>query len=307
MDIKDQIELRHLRYFVRVAGELHFGRAAERLGISQAPLSQQIRQLEYLIGVRLFDRTTRSVSLTAAGKTFLAYAQAALASVNDGLMEVQNAVGKNTGRLIIGVMYLSGHQYLPEAVRQFLHRYPDVSIDIRIMTTEEQIQAMADDKIHVGFLRPPRNPGGLSFVKLASEGFVAVLACDNPLARKASLSLTDLRDQPFLVYTSVVGVSFQNVVFRHCRQAGFNPKIVQEVSHAIAIVAMVAAGVGVGVIPEWVSQLPYSGVVYRPLPELPRVVDLAIAWPAHNPSPFIREFVSISRNVAAIAMRDSGG
>jgi len=243
MDINSQIELRHLRYFVRVAGELHFGRAAERLGISQAPLSQQIRQLEDLIGVRLFDRTTRSVSLTTAGKTFLAYAQSALASVNDGLMEVQNAVGENMGRLIIGVMYLSGHQYLPEAVRRFLHRYPNVSIDIRIMTTEEQIQAMANDEIHVGFLRPPRNPGGLSFVKLASEGFVAVLACDNPLARKASLTLADLRDQPFLVYTSVVGVSFQNVVFQYCRRVGFSPKIVQEVSHAVAS-SMVSAGVG---------------------------------------------------------------
>jgi len=282
MDINNQIELRHLRYFARVAGELHFGRAAERLGISQAPLSQQIRQLEDMIGARLFDRTTRSVSLTAAGKIFLTYVHAALASINDGVMEVQNAVGKKAGRLVIGAMYLSGHHLLPEAVRQFLRRYPDVSIDIRIMTTEEQIQAMVDEKIHLGFVRPPRNPGGLSIVKLASEGFVAVLARDNPLAGKAGLMLTDLRDEPFLVYTSVVGVSFQNVVFQYCRQAGFSPKIVQEVSHAIAIVAMVAAGLGVGVIPSWVSQLPYSGVVYRPLPELPPVVDLAIAWPAHN-------------------------
>ncbi|WP_316978301.1 LysR family transcriptional regulator [Shumkonia mesophila] len=307
MDVKSPIELRHLRYFVRVAGELHFGRAAERLGICQAPLSQQIRHLEDMIGVRLFDRTTRSVSLTAAGKTFLVRAQAALANIDDGLMEVQNAIGKNTGRLVIGAMYLSGHQFLPEAVRQFLRRYPNVSIDIRIMTTEEQIEAMEQDKIHVGFVRPPRNPGGFSVVKLASEGFVAVLAEDNPLAAKPKLKLADLRDEPFLVYTSVVGVSFQNVMFQHCRRAGFSPRIVQEVSHAIAIVAMVAAGVGVGVIPAWVSQLPYSRVVYRPLPELPKVVDLAIAWPAHNPSPFIREFVSISRDVAAIAMRDNGG
>lgn len=303
MDIKTSVELRHLRYFVRVAGELHFGRAAERLGISQAPLSQQIRQLEDIIGVRLFDRTTRSVRLTPAGQTFLKHAQEALARVDDGIVAVQNTLGKSTGRLVIGAMYMSGHQFLPDIIRRFLRRYPNVSIDIRIMTTEEQIQAMAEDSIHVGFIRPPRNPGNLSITKLSSEGFVAVLSRDNPLVQKPELRLTDLRDQPFLVYTSVVGVTFQNVVFQHCRRAGFNPKIVQEVSHAMAIVAMVAAGLGVGVIPAWVTQVSYPRVVYRPLPELPAAADLAIAWPAQNLSPFVRDFVNIARDVAA---KDNG-
>jgi len=303
MDIKTPVELRHLRYFVRVAGELHFGRAAERLGISQAPLSQQIRQLEDIIGVRLFDRTTRSVRLTPAGQTFLKHAQEALARVDDGIVAVQNTVGKSTGRLVIGAMYMSGHQFLPDIIRRFLRRYPNVSIDIRIMTTEEQIQAMTEDRIHVGFIRPPRNPGNLSITKLSSEGFVAVLSRDNPLVQKPDLRLTDLRDQPFLVYTSVVGVTFQNVVFQHCRRAGFNPKIVQEVSHAMAIVAMVAAGLGVGVIPAWVTQVSYPRVVYRALPELPAAADLAIAWPAQNLSPFVRDFVNMARDVAAKGAR----
>ena len=301
MDIKQSVELRHLRYFVRVAGELHFGRAAERLGISQAPLSQQIRQLEDRIGVRLFDRTTRNVSLTAAGKTFLEHAQEALTSVDHGIIAAQNAAGWNAGRLVIGSMYMSGHQFLPEIVRRFLLRYPNVSIDIRIMTTEEQIQAIAEERIHVGFLRPPRNPGILSIAKLSSEGFVAVLCQDNPLAEKTDLTLADLRNEPFLVYTSVVGVTFQNVVFQRCRQLGFDPNIVQEVSHAMAIVALVAAGIGVGIIPAWVTQVSYPRVVYRPLPELPDAAELAVAWAVHDISPFVRDFVNIARDVAAEA------
>ncbi len=299
MNMKSVIELRHLRYFLRVADEMHFGRAAERLGIAQAPLSQQIRQLEERLGARLFDRTTRSVRLTPAGEAFREHARAALGSVEDGVIAAQNAVGRNVGRLVIGTVFLGAYSLLPETIRRFLRRYPDVSIDIRILTTDEQIRAMADKSIHLGFVRPPHNPVGLRLAKLASEGFVAVLERSHPLAAKPKLTLADLRDQPFLAFSSIVGVNYQNVMLQYCRRAGFEPRIVQEVSHTLAIVTLVAAGVGIGVIPAWVTQMPHSGVVYRPLPELPMVVDLTVAWPADSLSPFILDFVAIARDVAA--------
>ncbi|MBE0533899.1 MAG: LysR family transcriptional regulator [Rhodospirillales bacterium] len=299
----NQIELRHLRYFTRVAAERHFGRAAERLGIAQPPLSQQIRQLEERLGVRLFDRTTRTVKLTEAGEAFLEHALAALANVGEGVVAAQNAVGKNAGRLVIGAVHLGPVLFLPEIIRRFLRRYPNVSIDIRILTTDEQVEALAARKLNIGFVRPPRSLGGLSMVKLSSEGFVAVLAKDNPLAAKNGLTLGDLRDEPFLALSPLVGVGYQNVTMQHCRLLGFHPRIVQEVSHNLAIVTLAAAGIGVGVVPAWVTRMPHPDVAYRPLPELPDAVELALVWPADDLSPFIRHFVATTREVAAEGQR----
>lgn len=285
------IEVRHLRYFMRVAQELHFGRAAEMLGVSQAPLSQQIRQLEERLGVRLFDRTTRSVTLTPAGRVLFEKAQRILGVLEEGIRETQAAGGLTSGRLRIAAVYVGLYTFMSNAMREFSQRNPSVQIDMQIHTTEEQLSLLKERKIDVAFVRPPRTTSGIAYREIYREGFVAVLPAESPLAAKDTLEVEDLREENFVTYSSIVGVSYQDVVLRHCRKAGFNPKIVQEVSHTMTVVAMASAGIGVGIVPAWVVMTPLENVVYRHLPKLPRAVSLVVAWRDDSMNPFVRDFV----------------
>lgn len=285
------IELRHLRYFMRVAQELHFGRAAEMLGVSQAPLSQQIRQLEERLGVRLFDRTTRSVTLTPAGRVLFEKAQQVLVSLEEGIRETQAAGGLSSGRLRIAAVYVGLYNFMSKAMREFSRRNPSVLLDMQIHTTEEQLALLKDRKIDVAFVRPPRTASGIAYREIYREGFVAVLPAESHLAARKNLEVEDLRDENFITYSSIVGVSYQDVVLQHCRKAGFVPKVVQEVSHTMTVVAMASAGIGVGIVPAWVVMTPMENVVYRELPKLPKAVSLVVAWREDSMNPFVRDFV----------------
>ncbi|MBD3625746.1 MAG: LysR family transcriptional regulator [Rhodobacteraceae bacterium] len=287
----ENIEIRHLRYFLRVAEELHFGRAAEMLGVSQAPLSQQIRQLEERMGVRLFDRTTRTVRLTPAGKVLYDKAQEVLTALEGGIRSTQAAGGLTSGTLKIGAVYVAVFTFMSEVMRAFLERNPKVRMDMQIHTTEEQLSLLKERKIDVAFVRPPRSASGINFSEIHREGFVAALPEQSPIAHRPDLTLSTLRDEAFITYSSIVGVSYQDVVLQQCKKAGFRPNVVQEVSHTHTIVTMVAAGLGVGVVPAWVELTPMKGVVYRPLPELPKAVALVVAWREDSMNPFVKRFV----------------
>ncbi|MCV0380345.1 LysR substrate-binding domain-containing protein [Nitratireductor sp.] len=285
------IEFRHLRYFMRVAQELHFGRAAEMLGVSQAPLSQQIRQLEERLGVRLFDRTTRSVTLTPAGRVLFEKTQQIFVSLEEGFRETQAAGGLSAGRLRISTVYVGLYTFMSNAMREFSQRNPVVQIDMQIHTTEEQLALLKERKIDVAFVRPPRTMSGITYREVYREGFVAVLPADSPLAAKEDLEVEDLSEENFITYSSIVGVSYQDVVLQYCRKAGFAPKVVQEVSHTMTVVVMASAGIGVGIVPSWVVMTPTTGVVYRELPKLPKAVSLVVAWREDSINPFVRDFV----------------
>ncbi|WP_366656202.1 LysR family transcriptional regulator [Fodinicurvata sp. EGI_FJ10296] len=286
------VELRHVRYFLKVAEELHFGRASELLGVSQAPLSQQIRQLEERLGVRLFERTTRSVRLTPAGEVFLDRARQVMRSMEEGVEATQMAGGRQAGRLTISSVYLGLYTVLPPALSAFAANYPTIKLDIEVHTTEDQLKALNEGRIDLALVRPPRSASGLRYKEVYREGFVAVLPANSPLAEKRDFDIADLRDQPFLTYSSIIGVSYQDVVFQHCRLAGFRPQMVQEVSHTLAIVTMVAAGLGVGVIPAWVQHMPMDNVAYRPLPLLPNAVSLVVAWREDTINQFVAPLVA---------------
>lgn len=288
------IEIRHLRYFLRVAEELHFGRAAEILGISQAPLSQQIRQLEDRIGVRLFDRTTRSVSLSPAGKVFFKRAQDALAGFESAIYDTQSAGGLNAGRLTIGTVSLALHTFLPAAINAFAAGNPAIRLDMMIYTTEEQMALLEARRIDIAFVRPLRSLAGIASREIYKEGFVAVLPAGSPLARKPDLTVADMRDERFIMFSTILGIGYQDVVIQRCQQAGFRPKVVQRVSHTMAVVTMVAAGLGVGIVPSWVQNEPLHGVVYRPLEELPKAVSLVVAWRENTTNPFCKSFADAS-------------
>lgn len=296
------IEIRHLRYFLRVAEELHFGRAAEILGISQAPLSQQIRHLEERIGVRLFDRTTRSVQLTPAGKVLFERAREALAGVDSAISDAQSAGGLNAGKLVLGTVSLALHTFLPAAMRDFSARNPAVQLDMLMHTTEEQMALLEARKIDLAFMRPPRSLAGIASREVHREGFVAVLPESSPLATKPDLSVADMRDERFIMFSAILGIGYQDVVLQHCQQAGFRPNVVQRVSHTLAVVTMAAAGLGVGILPAWVQNEPLSGVVYRPLEELPKAVSLVVAWRENTTNPFCKPFADASIAAAKAAM-----
>ncbi|MEF2071614.1 LysR substrate-binding domain-containing protein [Consotaella aegiceratis] len=297
------VDIRHLRYFLRVAEELHFGRAAEVLGVSQAPLSQQIRQLEERLGVRLFDRTTRTVRLTPAGKVMCEKAQATLAALEETIRETRSAGGHNAGRLDIGAVSVAIHTCLPAAFADFCGRNPSVQVDMQLHTTEEQLVLLKERKIDVAFVRPPRSLAGIACEELYREGFVAVLPAASPLAAKENLTLADLRDERFITFSPIIGVSYQDVMLDHCRRAGFRPNIVQQVSHTLTVVTLAAAGLGVGVVPAWVTYEPVDGVVYRPVAELPKAVSLVVAWSIETMNPFVTDFVACTRRAARAALQ----
>ncbi|WP_319567664.1 LysR family transcriptional regulator [Cohaesibacter marisflavi] len=284
------IEIRHLRYFLRVADELHFGRAAEILGISQAPLSQQIRQLEERIGVRLFDRNTRSVQLTPAGEVFATKAQALVTALSNAVDETRMAGGLGSGVLRIGAMGSAVHSVLPAALSAFSKKYPSARLDMHLHTTEEQLDLLASRQIDIALMRPPRVASGLETRQIYREGFVAVVHDKSELARRATLTVKDLKDQKFISYTEIRGIGYQDIVNQHCREAGFLPHVIQRVSHTIGVVTLVAAGLGVGIVPAWVLNEPVAGVCYRPLPELPSSVTLVCAWRSDTMNPLVLPF-----------------
>ncbi|MDP2697088.1 LysR substrate-binding domain-containing protein [Thalassospira sp.] len=300
MSINNRIELRHLRYFICVADELHFGRAAERLGIAQAPLSQQIKQLEERIGVQLLERTTRSVQLTEAGSVFLEKARNAISQVEIGVDAARLVMGQASGKLTIGCVSPVIHICLPQIIRLFRQRCPDTRIDIKILTTNEQLDLMAEHKIDVAFIRPPRTKANLNIEHLFSEGFVGLIPADHPLADKKNITLRDFAGLPYMAYAPILGISYQNVVMQYARRHGINLNITEEIGHTMGIVAMVAAGIGVGIAPNWVTHTPHPDVVYAPMPELPGdSVDLSLAWPINSMSPVVRHFVDAARQFAA--------
>ncbi|WP_394196832.1 LysR family transcriptional regulator [Litoreibacter albidus] len=295
------IDIRHLRYFMRVAQELHFGRAAEILGISQAPLSQQIRQLEERIGVRLFDRTTRTVTLTPAGRALFDKTGEALMRFETAIDETRTIGGLNAGYLRLGVMSSATHSVLPDALRILAARAPDLRFDMCFNTTDEQLPLLEDRKIDVAFIRPPRSTSGLQTLEVHREGFAAVLPAGSPLARRKNLRVYDLKDEKFIGFSDIRGIGYQDIVFQHCRLAGFTPRITQRVGHTTAVAVLVAAGLGVGIVPRWVEHEPIEGLVIRPLDELPEAIALVAAWRTDSLNPFVDLFVQCLKEQRLLA------
>ncbi len=292
--------MRHLRYFVCVADDLHFGRAAERLGMAQAALSQQIRQLEDRVGTRLFDRTTRSVRLTDAGGVFLQNAVHLLAELDATVLETRAAANIERGRIRAGAVLAAMTQVLPAAIAEFHQRHPDVEVDLADLTTAEQIDGLENGTLDLGFLHPPLAPGPIKLTPLSSEGFVVLLPHDHALARKNDVGLKDLKDCRLVGQRMAIGAHYHNVIVDHCRRIGFRPTFVQESSSTLTAAVLVAAKVGVAILPERAQFISLPGVVFRPLPELPRVIEIALASHRDEPSPIIQQFIRATRKIARL-------
>jgi DNA-binding transcriptional LysR family regulator len=282
------MELRHLRYFVVVAEECHFGRAAARLHIAQPPLSQQIRQLESDLGVALFARTTRKVELTPAGEEYLWRARAILASVDAALAEVGRVAGGEQGRLAIGFTGSATYELLPSLVRVLRSEFPRISLDLKgEMLTPDQVTGLLEKTLDLGFLRPPVRHPDIEVRVLRREPLVAVLPQTHALASRAPVRLAALRDEPFITYPSQHRSVVYEAVLDACGDAGFALARTQEVAETSTLVSLVAAGLGVALVPASVQHLQVTGARYLPLAGTTREVELALATRAGDRSPHL--------------------
>jgi len=298
------MELRHLRYFVTVAEELHFGRAAERLFISQPPLSQQIQQLEREIGVSLFQRTSRSVKLTPAGEIFLRDARQILADVERAVSAAKRAARGEEGWLGIGFAASATYDLLPAVLHDFRESYPAIELSLVELNAAEQAIALQDQSIHVGFARPPIEGDSLLVGAILNEPYVAALPLTHPLAHKLELSLTELAPEPFVSFPELPLPSYAQSVRLACEDAGFTPRVVQEVREMQTAISLVVAGLGIALLPASVANLHRTGLSLLPLKEPAPRTELAVVSRRNDPSPVLENFLAIV--LAQIERRERG-
>lgn len=278
------MEIRQLRYFVAVAQARHFGQAAERLHMAQSPLSQAIRQLEAEVGVALFDRTTRRVDLTAAGEALLRDAQRILDSVEDAQERARQVAAGSTGLLRVGSTDLAAFRQLPQLARIAVREMPGLVLRFHPgLLTPAQELALEEDRIDLAVLRPPLRRTGLSSRLITRERLVLAVHRGHRLAGDEPVSVAELRDEDFVGY-GIPDSVVNTVVTQACLAAGFLPRRLHQVAEASTILTLVAAGLGVALLPDSVLDLRVDGVRYVPVAE-DVGIDLALAWRSDDHSP----------------------
>lgn len=285
------METRHLKYFIAVAEERHFGRAALRLHMAQPPLSQQIRQLEEQLGTPLLVRTTRKVELTPAGQVLLDRGRALLQEIDALVEDVQQVGAGATGVIRVGFTGTATYRLMPSIVQAARRTLPGLRITVQGEMLTPQMEAALDDgRLDVAVLRPPTRSEDVTLRLLEQDQLVAALPADSPFAERGTLDITDLAAEDFIGYptNSVVNSIFVEA----CRKAGFQPRLVQEAKETSTLLSLVAAGMGVALVPMTSRMFSFQGVVFRPLRN-PPPVDLAVAWNRNNETPLIRNFLAL--------------
>ena len=291
------MELRHLRYFIVVAEQLHFSRAAEILHMAQPPLSQQIQSLEDELGVPLLIRTKRSVRLTAAGSAFLVEAKKVIAQAERAVIAAHQAHNGVIGRLDIGFVGTALAETLPAILKTFRERYPLVETKLQNLVTAEQVQALREGQIQVGILHPPILDASLHLEIICRVPLVVVLPADHDLARQANIALAQLREEAFVMYPRAWNPGLFDQITSLCQHAGFPMRLGQEALGWESITSLVAAGFGVSIVPASSQLLRNVGVVYLPLQGATPILDLALAWFSDNYSPLLHNFIQVAQEV----------
>lgn len=292
------MELRTLRYFVTVAEELHFGRAAQRLALTQPPLSLAIRALEDELGVRLFARNRRRVALTHAGSAFLGEARDILARAGEAVRLARAAERGEVGRLAIGFMSASVYTLLPPVLREFAASHPRVRLELRELTLPQQMAALRRGDIHVGIVRPPVIDAELESEVMLQEPLCVALPARHRLAALRRVRAAKLGDQPFVMFRREPGLVLHDLVLGFCLQQGFTPRVAQEAAQTHAVIGLVSAGIGVALVPASAREIRLRGVEIRPLLERSPPVATALAWRRDDDSPARAAFVDTARGVA---------
>ncbi|MBD6617294.1 LysR family transcriptional regulator [Komarekiella sp. 'clone 1'] len=292
------MELRHLRYFIAVAEELHFSRAAERLHIAQPPLSQQIQQLEAELGIELFQRKTkRQVQLTQAGQVFLQEAYQLLAQLEKAIELTQRTGRGEKGQLRIGFTSLVTYDLLPVILRRFREQFPEVELVLQELTTAHQEQALSDRHIHVGFAHPPLEDNTLNQECIQQEALIVAMFETHPLVKQKRISVRSLSNENFIMFPRHLGSGLYDQIVSLCQQGNFSPKVAQEAIQMQTIIGLVSAGMGIAIVPSSLQNMQRSDVVYRALEEKTPLVETAIVWRQEDMTPVLREFLQVVKIV----------
>ncbi|MCX6386372.1 MAG: LysR substrate-binding domain-containing protein [Solirubrobacterales bacterium] len=291
------MELRHLRYFVAVAEELHFRRAAQRLHMSQPPLSQQIRALEREIGVTLLVRDRRGVSLTPSGRAFLAEARNVLGAVEHAAATARSVDRGDLGDLAIGFVGSTMYGQVPEFLRSFAVENPGVRVRLREMAPGAQLLALAASEIDIGFLRPPIAADAVTVETLFEEPLVVALPSDHRLVNSARVDVRALAQEAFVSFSPEDAPGVYEATQGTLADAGVVPRVVQMVTELQTAVGLVAAGLGVTFVPSSLMALNRTGVTYRPLRPKPRKVGFAVAYRTTDESPVVEAFLALARSM----------
>ncbi|MBS0539641.1 MAG: LysR family transcriptional regulator [Proteobacteria bacterium] len=294
------MELRHLRYFVAVAHEGHVTRAAEKLRMQQPPLSQQIRALEREIDATLFVRHPRGVTLTDAGRVFLADAEAILGEVEHAKIRARRTARGEVGRIAVGFTTSAPfHPVVARAMREFRAKRPDVSFVLEESSSADMVSGLRDGRLDVAFIRSGLvDPEGIAVHALLQEDTAVAFPARHPLSRRPALALKELSEETFILYRRPDGRGLYDVIIAACSAAGFSPHVGQEAPRIVSTLNLVAAGLGITIVPASLSRLPLEGVVYRPLKGKPALkVPLNLACRRDERSTATLAFIELVRRL----------
>ncbi|MFP7175491.1 LysR family transcriptional regulator [Priestia filamentosa] len=300
------MELRKLKYFTVVADELHFGRAAMRLQMTQPPLSQQILQLERELGVKLFERSKRHVELTNAGKIFLQEVRQVLTKLEgakDLALKAQNGI---VGRLVVGFVGSATFNILPIIVRGFQEQFPYIDLILHEMPTPRLIEAFHNKEIDIGFVRPPIFDPILSLFSVYQETCIAVVPKLHPFAQRASISLDDLSKEQFILVEREIWPSWYDDIVFKCHSAGFNPIIRQSVKEIQTVIGLVASGLGISIVPKSTANFHMRDVTYINIEQEAPHVEMSLAWRTDEDSILVKQFLDTATQLIKCGKHSNG-
>lgn len=294
------MDLRQLRSFIAVAEELHFRRAAERLGMAQTALSSQVRSLEEELGFPLLFRTTRHVSLTQAGAVFLDEARAVIERLNTGVERASIAASEGLNRLRLGGIDAALVWFLPPVMDRFRKRFPEIRLPLtEVSASKQQVQELLSHRIDVAFFRPPTTLEGVNWETLFEEDVFVALPASSPLAERSSLSAPDLQDTKLITYARHARPLLSAMVLQSFEAANVQPDIELEVLEKSTLLALVAQGVGAGLVPEWTTQTPVKGVTFLRYDSAIEPLKFGVAWRQSDDGETLRAFLHLTREESA--------
>jgi DNA-binding transcriptional LysR family regulator len=292
------VELRHLRYFVTVADFLHFGRAAQSLGIAQPSLSHQILQLETELQTKLFERRKKRVQLTESGTRFLEETRQILEHVDRAALIARSGRGPDQERLRLGFGYWTDVMKVCDAIKRFNESHPTVHVELHSMNVPEQFAALRDGRIDIGFVRPPITDSTINTELFLNEPFMIGVPTKHRLAREKRVPICELKEERMIMAPREKIPFFYDLTLRLFQDAGFVPKVHYEVDYPTMVMGLVAMGVGITVVPESVRKIQFSGITFVPLQPSSRILETVLAWRKDDLPSALPDFLQVLRDVA---------
>ena len=294
------MELRHLRHFVVLAEELHFGRAAQRLSISQPPLSFSIRRLEEDLGVRLFERSSRQVRLTAAGAAFLVESRRILGQAEDARALVGRIAAGLSGRLQLGFVASMLYRGLPELLARFQREHPGIEVALRELNSGEQVEALRAGRLDAGFIHAPTMPAGLDGIAWLTEPFVCCLPQGHPQAKRRRADLAALAGEPLVLFAREASPEYHDRIVSLCADSGFTPQRRHEVRHWLTVLGFVAAGMGVALVPASLARTGMAGVRFVALGNQRVQSVTRMVWAPQRATPALRSLARLLGTISTV-------